>query len=173
MAVQEARGFTIRPMAADDLRAVVALEEEVYPQPWSLGVFRDELRASNRSYLVVTDDGGGVVAYGGLLLVEADAHITTVAVDPAVRRQRLGTRIMLALVDAALDSGAKHLTLEVRMSNDAAQHLYDRFGFAPVGLRKNYYATEDALVMWATDIRDDDYQQRIRSIRASLGNRHD
>ena len=121
--------FTIRPMRKRDIAEVARLEEEVYPQPWSIGVFRDELRAGNRTYLVVIDDSQTIVAYGGLLLVEADAHITTVAVDPSVRRKRLGTRIMLALIDAALATGADHLTLEVRMSNAAAQRLYDRFGF--------------------------------------------
>ena len=59
---------------------------------------------------------------------------------------------MLALVDAATAAGARHLTLEVRVSNEGARRLYQRFGFAPVGVRKDYYRDEDALVMWATDI---------------------
>jgi ribosomal-protein-alanine N-acetyltransferase len=100
--------------------------------------------------------------------VEEDAHVTTLAVDPNVRRRRLGTRLMLELVDIALERGAKHLTLEVRMSNASAQALYQRFGFAPVGLRKNYYRDEDALVMWAIDIDTDEYAERIIGIRRSL-----
>jgi ribosomal-protein-alanine N-acetyltransferase len=57
----------------------------------------------------------------------------------------------------------------VRVSNDAAQKLYERFGFEPVGRRKNYYKDEDALVMWATDIDTDEYQSRVAGIRAALG----
>lgn len=159
--------LAIRDMSASDIPNVVALEREVYPQPWSEGVFRDELSLLNRSYLVIEDDGR-LVAYGGMLTVERDAHITTVAVDPSARRNRLGTRLMLALVDEALAAGAEHLTLEVRASNDAARRLYERFGFATVGVRKNYYLTEDALVMWAIDIRSDDYGQRIAGIRDGL-----
>jgi ribosomal-protein-alanine N-acetyltransferase len=165
--------FTIRPMERSDLSAVSRLEEEVYPQPWSLRVFQDELRARNRSYLVLEDREGTLVGYGGLLVVDGDAHITTLAVDPEVRRRRLGTRTMLALVDEAFAIGAEHLTLEVRMSNEAAQRLYARFGFAPVGLRKNYYRDEDALVMWAIDIKTPEYQERIAGIRSDLGGASD
>ncbi len=157
----------IRPMKPGDVSRVAALEREVYPQPWSEGVFRDELSLANRAYLVIEEDAA-VVAYGGMLIVEKDAHITTVAVDPAARRHRLGTRLMLALVDEALAAGAEHLTLEVRVSNEAAHRLYERFGFARVGVRKNYYLTEDALVMWAIDIRSEAYQERIGGIRRSL-----
>jgi ribosomal-protein-alanine N-acetyltransferase len=154
-------------MTTGDVSRVVALEREVYPQPWSEGVFRDELSLANRSYLVI-EDAGSIVAYGGMLTVDQDAHITTLAVDPEARRNRLGTRLMLALVDEALSAGAEHLTLEVRVTNEAAHRLYERFGFSPVGVRKNYYLTEDALVMWAIDIGSDDYQERISAIRRGL-----
>jgi ribosomal-protein-alanine N-acetyltransferase len=76
---------------------------------------------------------------------------------------------MLALVERALAAGAKHLTLEVRITNSVAQGLYDRFGFDPVGRRKNYYKDEDALVMWATDIDTPEYAERLTAIRETLG----
>ena len=158
---------TIRPMDREDIPEVATLEQVIYPQPWSPQVFADELGQPNRTYLVLESEGS-IVAYAGLLLVEEDAHITTVAVDPSARRRRLGTRVMLALVDAAVAVGARHLTLEVRMSNAAAQRLYSRFGFAPVGLRKNYYKDEDALVMWAIDIDEDAYVTRLATIREEL-----
>jgi [ribosomal protein S18]-alanine N-acetyltransferase len=75
---------------------------------------------------------------------------------------------MLALVDQALGVGARHLTLEVRLSNSSARGLYELFGFAPVGRRKNYYKDEDALVMWATDIDAIDYAGRIAAIRSDI-----
>jgi ribosomal-protein-alanine N-acetyltransferase len=159
---------TIREMRRTDIPAVAELESEIYPTPWSPRVFFDELAIDSRSYVVAIDSGGTLVGYGGLLLVEEDAHITTVAVDPEVRGQHIGTRLMLALVESALDAGARHLTLEVRITNSVAQGLYDRFGFEPVGRRKNYYKDEDALVMWATDIDTPEYAERIAGIRSSL-----
>ena len=157
-----------RDMLPADLPRVLELETAIYPQPWSPLVFTEELSQANRVYLVAVDDDDTVVGYAGLMVVAADAHITTVAVDPVARGNRLGTRLMLALADAAVEAGAEHLTLEVRMSNEAAQRLYERFGFAPVGLRKNYYRDEDALVMWAIDIGTAEYRERLESIREGL-----
>ena len=158
----------IRPMTRGDIASVATLEREVFSQPWSARVFYDELAMLNRSYLVAVGEDGTIIGYGGLLLVERDAHVTTVAVDPEARRNRLGTRLMLALVERALRSEASHLTLEVRVSNSSARQLYERFGFAPVGRRKNYYEDEDALVMWAIDSDTEQYRERIEAIRASL-----
>lgn len=161
-------GGTIRPMTRQDIPIVATLEREVYPQPWSARVFFDELSQSNRVYLVAENRRGIIVGYGGLLLVEDDAHITTLAVLPEEQRSRIGTRLMLTLVEEALQSGVRHVTLEVRMSNAAARRLYERFGFAPVGMRKDYYRDEDALVMWAIDVDADEYTSRLDAIRRSL-----
>lgn len=163
----ETRRPRIRRMKKRDLTAVMRLEQAIYSQPWSPSVFTEELSLLNRHYIVV-EDGGRVVGYGGLLLVAEDAHVTTVAVDPEARRRRLGTLLMLALVGAARAAGTRYLTLEVRVSNEGARRLYQRFGFAPVGVRKDYYRDEDALVMWATDIDTGEYQARIEAIRSSL-----
>ena len=166
-AVVPAAALTIRPIVADDLDAVLEMERAIYPQPWSLPIFVDELRQPGRVYAVALVDGA-LVGYGGVMLVVDDAHVTTLAVDPAARRHRIGTRLMLHLVERVLEMGAQHLTLEVRMSNRGAQRLYSRFGMAPVGVRKAYYVDEDALIMWATDIDGDEYVERLDGIRRHL-----
>ena len=158
----------VRPMSRSDIPAVAELEAEIYGQPWPPRVFFDELAMENRRYLVATDGEDLVLGYCGLLIVEEDAHVTTIAVAPGSRGHQLGARLMLEMVDAALDADIRHLTLEVRVSNEPAQKLYERFGFEPVGRRKNYYKDEDALVMWATDIDTDEYQDRVAAIRSSL-----
>jgi ribosomal-protein-alanine N-acetyltransferase len=159
---------SIREMRRSDIPTVAALERVIYPQPWSARLFFDELGRDDRSYLVIESPERDVLGYGGLLLIEQDAHITSLTVAPAQRGRRLGTRLLLALIERALERGAQHLTLEVRESNTSAQGLYDRFGFAPVGKRKDYYIDEDALVMWAIDIDTDAYAERIAGIRESL-----
>ncbi len=157
----------IRPMTVEDVPAVLALEERVYPEPWSEGVFRDELAQPNRVYLTAVD-GDEVIGYAGLMIVFEDAHITTISVAPEARGTRTGQKMMMRLVDTAVASEAEHLTLEVRMSNEAAQALYRKFGFAPVGMRKDYYLNEDALIMWASGINEPDYQERLERIREEL-----
>ena len=157
----------IRAMTDGDIGSVLQLEQEIYSQPWPRQVFVDELSQRGRRYLVVEDDGE-IVGYGGLMVVMDEAHVTTLAVIPKRREARLGTRLMLALVDEALAADCRQLTLEVRLSNHPAQSLYRRFGMAPVGLRKNYYRDEDALIMWAHDIDSDDYAARLAKIREEL-----
>lgn len=161
-------GITIREMASTDVPMVAHLEEAIYPQPWSTNVFRDELSLDNRMYLVACDGDEVIVGYGGMMFIDEDAHITTLAVAPTARGGRIGSRLMVAMIETALGRGIRHLTLEVRVSNAAAQSLYERFGFAPVGLRKNYYRNEDALVMWAIDVHDDDYAERLAAIKEGL-----
>ena len=158
----------IRPMVPSDLPGVHRLECSTFPQPWSEAVFQDELEQSGRCYVIAVDETGEVVGYAGLLQVLDEAHVTTLAVTSEARGGKLGTRLMLSLIDAALLGGAKHLTLEVRSSNRSAQELYRRFGMAPVGVRKSYYGDEDALIMWVHDIDQPLFGGRLEEIRSSL-----
>jgi ribosomal-protein-alanine N-acetyltransferase len=158
---------TIRPMHPADIESCLLIEQATYPTPWTAGIFRDELEGLGRAYLVA-EAAAGIVGYGGLLLVIPEAHVTTVTVAPDQRGGRVGTRLMLQLADIAVESGATSLTLEVRVSNLAAQALYQRFGMAPVGVRKRYYRDEDALVMWVHDIHGEEYQNRLEEVRKDL-----
>jgi len=158
---------TIRPMNPSDIESCLLIEQATYPTPWTDGIFRDELMGPGRAYLVA-ETADGIVGYGGLLLVLPEAHVTTVTVAPHHRGGRVGTRLMLRLTEIAVESGATSLTLEVRVSNLAAQSLYQRFGMAPVGVRKRYYRDEDALVMWVHDIHAEEYESRLEEIRRGL-----
>lgn len=159
--------LAFRPMTAADVDAVHAMEVATFTAPWPRTFFSEEIAADNRTYVVV-EEGGALIGYGGIMVIEGDAHVMTVAVSAGRRARGIGSRIMLALVDAAIAAGAQHLTLEVRPSNQAARRLYHRFGFEPVGLRPGYYPDEDALVMWALDIAEAGYQERIAGIREAV-----
>ncbi len=158
----------LRPMSEADIPMAAAIEKASYKQPWSVGIFSDELAQPSRTYLVAEVDGR-VAGYGGVMAVGDESHITTIVIDPEHRGSRIGTRLMLGLVESALRTGAKSLTLEVRNSNLAAQALYRRFGMVPVGVRKGYYIDEDALIMWVHDIDGQEFASRLDEIRVSLG----
>ena len=160
-------GQLVRPMTFTDVKDCLRIERQTYPLPWTEGIFLDELAAPGRIYLVIEDDGA-VVGYGGVMLVIPEAHVTSVTVDPSRRGREMGTRLMLALADAARTAGARSLTLEVRASNKSAQSLYTKFGMAPVGIRKRYYRDEDALIMWVHDIETAEYRQRLDEIRTRI-----
>jgi len=160
----------IGPLRRRHLRAVVRIEEAAYPRPWSSTLFLSELaQRSSRRYTVGTI-GPLVVGYLGLMVVEDDGHITTLTVDPGWHHRGIGTVLLLDAARAAPGLGVRHLTLEVRVGNDPAQALYRRFGFAPVGVRQNYYAEtgEDAIIMWARDIDTPAYADRLRAIADGL-----
>src|SRR4029079_10175545 len=98
------------------------------------------LMTNRRESSLAARIGGRIVAYGGMWLMVDEAHITTFAVHPAWRRQRVGERLLLAFLDVATDQRAHEATLEVRLSNLAARRLYEKYGFRPVGLRPRYYS---------------------------------
>lgn len=160
---------TVEPMRKRDVRGVLAIEEQVYPRPWTATLFQSELALTEtRTYVVARDDRGRIVGYGGLMMALHDGHVTTVAVDPGRQRSGIATRIMLALARDAIARGADALTLEVRLGNRAAQELYRRFGFVPVGVRKGYYdfpsGREDALIMWAHDVDRPEYGELLDAL---------
>jgi ribosomal-protein-alanine N-acetyltransferase len=163
----------LTPMRRRHLRGVLHIEEQVYPRPWSMALFLSELALrDHRTYLVAKVEGQPV-GYGGVMYVLPDAHVTTIAVDPKLQRRAIGTRLLLALARASVAKGATALTLEVRVSNIAAQALYRRFGFAPAGMRKGYYSDtgEDAIVMWAHDIDAPEFAERLDAIAAEIPGR--
>jgi ribosomal-protein-alanine N-acetyltransferase len=135
-----------------------------------MSLFMSELalRAS-RAYFVARV-GRDVVGYAGLMMSVDEGHVTTIAVDPKWHRHQIGTRLLIALAREAIAREASALTLEVRVSNRGAQALYRRFGFAPVGVRKNYYqeSNEDALVMWARDVATDAYAQLLDGLERGI-----
>lgn len=175
-------GLLIRPMERRHLREVRRIDRLVYPRPWSMALYLDELRrGGERVYRVACCAGPasrptGVIGYGGFMIVAGEGHITSVAVHPDCQGRRIGARLMLALHrEARRIDGLEALTLEVRSGNVAAQRLYRWFGYAPVGTRRNYYRDgpdgkrEDALVMWCHDIDGPAHGERLDAIATALG----
>jgi [ribosomal protein S18]-alanine N-acetyltransferase len=161
------RVMVVREFEESDVAAVAALEAASQPRPWSEGVFRDELRAPARVYLVADDQG--IVGFGGAMLVGDDCHITNLLVDPERRGQGIGRTLLTSLIEKAIEAGARHLTLEVRVGNEAARSLYASLGLAPVGVRPAYYGNEDALILWSDNIDNPEFMDRLRSIASSRG----
>jgi ribosomal-protein-alanine N-acetyltransferase len=160
----------IEAMRLEDLDAVQQIELASFTTPWPSNAYRSEL-LTNRlaSYLVARVDDR-IVAYGGMWLMVDEAHITTFAVHPAWRRQRVCERLLLAFLDLARDRHAREATLEVRLSNLAARRLYEKYGFRPVGLRPRYYSDndEDALIMTTDPLDDPAFRARIERLRVAL-----
>ena len=160
-------GLVIEPLRRRHLAHVLPIERVSYPRPWTVGVFQSEIEMMRRGerHYVVARDGNEVVAYGGLMFVVDDAHVTNIAVVPERQRQGVATRVLAELAWAAVERRCSALTLEVRVTNVAAQALYREFGFVPAGVRKKYYENvEDAIVMWCNDVALPEYHDRLRAL---------
>jgi ribosomal-protein-alanine N-acetyltransferase len=170
MTVTEPLVVHVLPMRRRHLRSVLRIEALVYPRPWSHSLFLSELALRGSRAYFVARVGKDVVGYAGIMLTGQDAHVTTIAVDPARHRQKVGTRLLLVLTREAQARGARNMTLEVRLSNRGAQELYRQFGYSPVGVRKNYYqeTNEDALVMWAHDVDTPDYAALLAALERNI-----
>ncbi len=160
----------ISPMTATDLHEVLAIERASFTTTWPSDSFYNELHANKLAHYYVGRVGGRIVAYGGIWVIFEDSHVTTIAVLPSHRGMRYGERLLLYLLDQAIDRGASWMTLEVRESNVSAQQLYRKYGFTTVTTRKGYYSdnNENAMVMWAGNLKGDLYRARLAALRSML-----
>ena len=160
----------VEPMTLDDLAAVARIERASFSVPWPDDAYRSELRTNRLASYLVVRISDEIVAYGGIWLMVDEAHITTFAVHPAWRRQGIGERLLLALLDVAIDRRAREATLEVRLSNLAARRLYEKYGFRPAGLRPRYYSDdgEDALIMTTEPLDGPAMRGRLARLREAL-----
>lgn len=135
-------------MTADHVAAVAELEKICFVDPWSEQSVASELKNALALWLVALD-GERLMGYIGSQAVLGEADMMNVAVDPAYRRQGVAEALVTALAERLAEKGNESLTLEVRVSNTPAIGLYEKLGFAQVGLRKNYYRhpKEDALIL--------------------------
>jgi ribosomal-protein-alanine N-acetyltransferase len=152
-----------------DLRHLLPIEATVFPEPWSVGIFNSELALRHGRLYRAAWVGDDMAGYIGFMIVGDEAHITTIATAPAFQRRGVASTLLIDGISTLLPMGVKHLSLEVAAHNEPAQTLYRRFGFAPVGVRKNYYPVtgEDALVMWAYDIDTPEYARRLQELTPS------
>jgi len=144
----------LRPLAEADIPAIVAIEQRVFSDPWTPEFFRSELGLPMVHARVVELDGrlaGYLVAW----LERDGGHLGNLAVIPEARRHGLARRLLEDLLERARTLGVESITLEVRVSNFAAQALYRAYGFRLAGLRRGYYrgSGEDALIMRWQDPR--------------------
>ena len=160
----------IGPMRLEDLPAIHAIEQASFTSPWPPHAYQSELESNRLAHYLVARIGDTVVAYGGMWLMVDEAHITTFAVHPAWRRQRIGERLLVAFLDVATERQAHEATLEVRLSNLPARKLYEKYGFRPVGLRPRYYSddNEDALIMTTEALNEPLMRARIERLRTAL-----
>lgn len=188
--------YMVEKMTLSDVPEVAALEKMIFSMPWSARAFEYELQYNPMAHFFVvrlarTDtshvehspqnsergndankdcSARKILGYGGFWLILDEAHICTLGVHPDWRRRGIGELLLTHLIDEAIALHAAVLTLEVRVSNIAAQNLYQKYGFMAAGLRKRYYSdnNEDALIMTTERITSLSFQRRFQALKSAL-----
>jgi ribosomal-protein-alanine N-acetyltransferase len=141
----------VRPMRISDLKTVIALEREIFPDPWSRDSFRREVEAVRVSWtrVAMSPSTGEMLGYLVAWFVADEVHLANVAVAPAARRRGVAQFLLDELETEGRRRKARFIVLEVRRSNDSARRLYGRNDYYTVDVRKGYYRNnrEDAIVM--------------------------
>ena len=162
----------IKPMQKEEIEEVLKIEEQAYGEHhWSKDSFYGELSNNLAHYYSAFDEENNLIGYAGSWQVLDEAHITTLAVKPELRRKKIGESLLYRIIEDCYKNEIKYITLEVRMSNSSAISLYEKYGFKSLGERKGYYQNnnEDALIMWTENIFWDKfkliYQKNIEKLK--------
>jgi len=146
--VPETIKVTVRNMTEADLDRVLAMEQEMFSDPWPRSAFTEQIDGDGWGAVVAEVDCA-VIGYGCYFAVDVEAHLTNIAVDPAFRRKSVAKTLLDTILQRATGAGCDYLLLEVRQSNDAARAFYEKHGFTVLYQRPNYYRrpVESAIVM--------------------------
>ena len=139
----------IRAMQDMDVEPISRLEEETFSMPWSRDSFLSMIHNINARYYVA-EENGHIVGGCGVLMAAGEGNITNVVVDKNFRGQGIGTKMLQYLIEEGKKNGLYAFTLEVRVSNVQAIHVYEKLGFFSEGIRPDFYEKpkEDAMIMW-------------------------
>ena len=153
-----------------DIDEVMVLEREIFATPWSVDVFRHEVRRKGRTVYIVAEVGGVIVGYLGANVMGHEVHVANLAVDPRYRRRGMGSRLFLECVRLGILRGARWLVLEVRETNAQAREFYRLFGLNELGMRIGYYSDtgEHAVVLATGDVCTLEYQELLGAIEENL-----
>ena len=141
--------ITVRELQEDDIEELARIESESFSMPWSAEAFKDLLAHSYCTYLVALADGR-IAGCCGYTAICGEANIDNVVVDPVLQNLGIAQAMLRKLISQGRSLGIEAFTLEVRMSNHTAIHIYEKLGFKSEGIRPKFYdkPIEDANIMW-------------------------
>jgi ribosomal-protein-alanine N-acetyltransferase len=148
--------WNIRLAERRDISELLVIEEAQFPEPWTKRILLDEIENTETRRYTVAYEKKRIVGYLGVMFVLEELHVNTIGTVPQEEGRGIATSLLDDAWADAKERGITRATLEVAVSNQRAIDLYYRYGFRPVGVRKNYYerTNEDALILWA-DLQSD------------------
>ncbi len=148
--------MTIKEMTLEDLPRICQLEKQLFfSSPWKKEDYQYELESNvfAHYYVLIVDER--IIGYMGLWIIYEQMQITTLGVDPSCQSVGHGHRLMDHCLQEAKEHGCETISLEVRVSNEKAIHLYEDYHFKKVALRKNYYEDHEDAYLMVLDMKGD------------------
>ncbi|MBF2014541.1 MAG: ribosomal protein S18-alanine N-acetyltransferase [Rivularia sp. T60_A2020_040] len=155
----------IQSLSNEHLEAILELDQICFGGLWSKVAYEREMDSPNSEIqgIFSSHTGEKLLGMGCFWSILEEAHITILAVNPQYHRQGMGAALLYSLIKTARDRNLERVTLEVRVSNQAAISLYEKFGFKTAGRRRRYYQDngEDALILWLGGIHKPDFAETL------------
>lgn len=141
--------FFVVPMETGDIPETVALEQEIFSDPWSEAMLCSGFAAPSQLYFCAREQNGMLIGYGAVMTVLDEGELLRIGVSPRFRGQGVADLLMKRIFQTADEKKLALMMLEVRQGNTPAIRLYEKYGFVQEGIRKRYYQNpaEDALIM--------------------------
>ncbi len=131
------------PMTSSDVPKVIEIELLAYAQPWTESIFHDCLRVGYSCWILKQNDTSQVIGYLILSIAADEMHILNLCINPEHQGMHLGTFLLKKAIKLGRRIHAESCFLEVRITNTTGIRLYLSQGFKRIGLRKNYYPSEN------------------------------
>lgn len=141
------KNLAICPMTLQDLELIKDELNEKFDDFWTYGILKSEIANINSKYIVAKYQNE-IVGFAGFTIILDEANIMNIVTKKEKRNQGIASSLLESLISFAREIKANSITLEVNSNNSPAIHLYEKFNFKRIGLRKKYYHnTDDALIM--------------------------
>ena len=157
----------IKPATAEDIEEILVLDCLCFMGIWTREAYLREIESPNSSLLLLwlteARSSPKTIGIGCLWSIVEEAHITLLGIDPQYHRQGLGMLLLHSLLKDALHRNLERATLEVKVTNEPALNLYEKFGFEVAGKRKNYYTKtgEDAFILWLNGLKKPEFKHQL------------
>lgn len=130
--------LTIAPATSEDLSFITAIEQQCFPDPWSLKSFEQALE-DPAFWLWVAKEKNSVIGYCVCQVVQQEAELHNIAVAPTHQHRQIATQLLRQLIESLREKKVEEIFLITRASNTFAQRLYQKFGFQKIGARPHFY----------------------------------
>ena len=137
----------IQEMSLNDLEKIKDILISDFDDFWNYNILKDELESPNSKYIIAKTNDGEIIGFAGIKVIVDTADIMNIVVKKSWRNQGVGNLLLSNLISICKISNLSSLSLEVNEDNLPAIHLYEKFGFKQIGVRKNYYQDKDGLIM--------------------------